>query len=846
MDKKTKNSSTKAAPAKAVNEHEEKQDLEQVLPMISLRGIIVTPHSNVQILAAREQSIQACMSAQESKQSLAVFCQNDDNEELPGKDGLQPIGLICKVSNGDYKDPDTYKCVIRGFARCELISIEKRSDSVIRYAKIRRCVEPKIDPVKAAHYVDALQASLLNAVKNSEAAVKGIIEKSVPNELVEDLKKEQRLNILTDVLAQILSFENADKRQLLNTIDPLQRAQILISLLNGYSYRRELEEHIKLEARRSMDQNQREYFLNEQLKAIRRELKLEGDDLSEVNEYRRKLKDFKAPQAVLTRLDKEIAKLASMSSSSSESIVVRNYIDSLFNIPWEVSSEVNKDLKKAQETLDAEHFGLEKVKDRILEYLAVQARSNEIHGPILCLMGPPGIGKTSLGASVAKATGRKYVRVSLGGLHDESEIRGHRRTYIGAMPGRIIQNLVKAGVNNPLFVLDEIDKIGRDGLHGDPADALLEVLDPEQNRSFNDNYVDLDFDLSNVLFIATANSYNIPEPLLDRMEVIDLSSYTEDEKFNIAKQYLLPKQLRLNALTAAEFALTDEAIMELIRYYTHEAGVRGLERLINELCRKVVKDKMLKASELEAQGKKPRARRTTVDVKQVGKLLGPRRYDFTSKLEENKVGLVNGLAWTSLGGDILQLEAVANEGSGKHQLTGKLGEVMKESISAAITLVRKRSGMLHLDQSFYEKCDLHIHVPEGATPKEGPSAGVGMVTAVVSALTGNPVRADVAMTGEITLRGDVLPIGGLKEKLLAALRGGIKTVLIPKDNVKDLWDIPEKVKNGLKIVPVKRIDEVLETALELDPCSFVPTTPWASKPKSSEEDSSKGSSVSNC
>ncbi len=822
----------------------------QVLPLITLRGIIVTPYSNVQILAAREQSIAACAYALDRKQSLAVFCQLNDADEHPDFESLLNIGVICKVREGAYKDPDSYRCVICGFDRIRLVRVIDSKDKNYREAEVE--LIPAWQPAGAEdqrrlkHYLDALQASLLNAMKNSRQAVRPLIDKSVPKEVLTSIEQENSLLVLTDVLTQILQLDMVDKRLLLCENNPLERAKVLISLLNGYSYREELNERICREAKISMERNQREYYLNEQLKAIKHELKVDYDEDADIEEYRQKLKALKAPAAVRNKIDKEISKLAIMSINSSENIMVRNYIDTLLSIPWEVGSEVNKDLLKAQRSLDADHYGLEKVKDRILEYLAVQARADNLHGPIICLMGPPGIGKTSLGASIAKATGRKYVRVSLGGLHDEAEIRGHRRTYIGSLPGRIMQNLIKAGVNNPLFVLDEIDKIGSDGVHGDPSAALLEVLDPEQNKSFADNYVELEYDLSKVMFVATANSYNIPGPLLDRMEVIDLSTYTEEEKFNIAKKYLLPKQLRANALTEAEFALADEALTELIRYYTHEAGVRGLERLINELCRKTVKDKILKEARLKAAGKKVQQRRTVLTVKQVGKLLGPRRYDFTSKLEENKVGLVNGLAWTSLGGDILQLEAVANEGTGKHQLTGKLGEVMKESISAAITVVRKRAGMLHLKQNFYEKCDLHIHVPEGATPKEGPSAGIGMVTAVVSALTGNPVRADVAMTGEITLRGDVLPIGGLKEKLLAALRGGIKLVLIPKENEKDLWDIPQNVKKGLEIVPVSHIDEVLSRALVNDPTSFMPQSPWAQGVLAEEQGAGHGSAVSNC
>lgn len=820
-----------------------------LFPLITLRGLIVVPHATVQIVAAREQSIEACKQALLGEDNdLAVFCQRNDNAENPGKEGIYPIGLICKVSNGQYKDADTYKSLIRGYARVRLVEIVDDPKKKFRQARVEFLPDVKPEPKVWRRYADTLQASLLQALANSDNSVRPFIDKAVPEELVNRIKRETNLDKLTDMLGQVLIMDNSEKILLLSLNDPVERAKVLITRLNGYSYKTELDNRIREEAKISMERNQKEYFLNEQMKAIRRELNTEFDEEAEINEYRERLKEKKYPKAVQERIEKEIKKLSAMSMNASENTTVRNYLDTLLSIPWTEKSEVNKDILKAQEVLNADHYGLEKVKDRILEYLAVQSRSDSLHGPILCLMGPPGIGKTSLGASIARATGRKYVRMALGGLYDESEIRGHRRTYVGALPGRIISNLIKAGVKNPLFLLDEIDKVAQDNFHGDPSAALLEVLDPEQNKAFNDNYVELDYDLSEVLFIATANSYNIPEPLLDRMEIIDLSSYTEEEKFNIAKKYLLPKQMRINTLKDREFALTDEALTELIRYYTHEAGVRGLERLLNELCRKTVKEVLLKDAKVRAEGKTPRHRKVTITPAVIAKLLGPRRYDFTSKLSENKVGLVNGLAWTSLGGDILQLEAVANEGTGKHLLTGKLGEVMKESISAAITLVRKRAASLHLDPSFYEKCDLHIHVPEGATPKEGPSAGIGMVTAVVSALTGNAVRSDVAMTGEITLRGDVLPIGGLKEKLLAALRGGIKTVLIPAENEKDLWDIPENVKNGLKIVPVKRIDEVLPRALEHDPLTFMPDTPWKEKSadKTAAKDSKDGTAHSNC
>ena len=626
------------------------------------------------------------------------------------------------------------------------------------------------------------------------------------------------------MLTQVLKLDFQTRLMLLSSTNPVERGRIIISALNGYSYRSELEGHILDLAKKSMEKNQKEYFLAEQLKAIKKELGVNVTEDDDIEQFKTRNQELKAPNYVHERIDREIRKLNSMSINSSEYSVVRNYIDTLLSLPWEVSSTVNYDLKKAKETLDKEHYGLTKVKDKILEYLAIQSRTDKLHGPIICLMGPPGIGKTSLGKSIANATGRKFVRLALGGMHDEAEIRGHRRTYIGALPGRIIANMAKVGVNNPLFLLDEIDKVVNSN-QGDPSSALLEVLDPEQNSTFEDNYVEIEYDLSNVMFVTTANSYNIPAPLLDRMEIIDLSSYTEDEKLHIAKEHLFPKQLRLANVSNKEILISDEVLLHLIRYYTHEAGVRELERILIEIIRKTVKDFMIK---------NPKAKKLTpkqIELSDIQAMLGPNRYDFTSKLNDNKVGIVNGLSWSTLGGDILQLEAVANIGKGKHQVTGKLGDVMKESITIAISVVRTLAQNLHLNQDFFETSDLHVHVPEGAVPKDGPSAGVGMVTAIVSALTGNRVRSDVAMTGEITLRGDVLPIGGLKEKLLAALRGGIKTVLIPKENEKDLWDIPKIVSEKMNLKFVSRIEEVLSVALENDPNTFIPTTHWKAKDK---------------
>lgn len=806
-----------------------RKDTVTELPMVALRGLTLSTGSRIKMTVGRRRTLAAFEAVHEgSYPELVAFLQKDDQVSNPGRDDVYPTGILCKLT--EYaplpEGAPRHSATIMGYKRVRLISLKDAPSGEYRLATAEILEEPQCDEIQLKKTRDVLRSSLDYARKNGTEGNRNVLSSLLPEKTLNELFENESLSRITDMLAQIIELDQSTKLMLLQNLNPLERAQILISALNGFSYRQELERHVLDEAKKAMEQNQREYFLNEQIKAIRRELGMDENTDSEIQEYRQKNRALKAPEYVHERIEREIRKLSGSGSGNSENTVVRNYLDTLLTIPWEAGSEISTDLKHAQEVLNKDHYGLDKVKDRILEYLAVQQKSGGLHGPIICLMGPPGIGKTSLGESIARATGRKFVRVSLGGLHDEAEIRGHRRTYIGALPGRIISGLIKCGVNNPLFLLDEIDKTS-DSYHGDPSAALLEVLDPEQNKTFTDNYVDLEYDLSKVMFVTTANSYNIAEPLLDRMEVIDLSSYTEDEKMHIAKEHLVPKQLRLANLKKDELELPDETLLELIRYYTHEAGVRGLERLINEICRKCIKESLLS----EKGRRRRRMEKRIVTPADLGRMLGPRRYDFTSKLRENKVGLVNGLAWTSLGGDILQLEVAANEGKGKHILTGKLGEVMKESITAAITLVRSLGGRLHLDPAFYEKCDLHVHVPEGATPKEGPSAGVGMVTGIVSALTGNPVRADVAMTGEITLRGDVLPIGGLKEKLLAALRGGIKLALIPKENEKDLWDVPEKVKTGMKIVPAGRIEDVLKNALENDPFSFAPITPWKAKAK---------------
>ena len=732
--------------------------------------------------------------------------------------------MICNLINLTQKDEHTSQCLFSGFSRIKLIEIIDDEKVAFRQARVQVLPEEECEPKDIADTQSVIKSSLQYAIDSSDKTARALIEESVPKHLIKTILEETSLSKLTDMLTQVLKLDFQTRLMLLSSTNPVERGRIIISALNGYSYRSELEGHILDLAKKSMEKNQKEYFLAEQLKAIKKELGVNVTEDDDIEQFKTRNQELKAPNYVHERIDREIRKLNSMSINSSEYSVVRNYIDTLLSLPWEVSSTVNYDLKKAKETLDKEHYGLTKVKDKILEYLAIQSRTDKLHGPIICLMGPPGIGKTSLGKSIANATGRKFVRLALGGMHDEAEIRGHRRTYIGALPGRIIANMAKVGVNNPLFLLDEIDKVVSSN-QGDPSSALLEVLDPEQNSTFEDNYVEIEYDLSNVMFVTTANSYNIPAPLLDRMEIIDLSSYTEDEKLHIAKEHLFPKQLRLANVSNKEILISDEVLLHLIRYYTHEAGVRELERILIEIIRKTVKDFMIK---------NPKAKKLTpkqIELSDIQGMLGPNRYDFTSKLNDNKVGIVNGLSWSTLGGDILQLEAVANIGKGKHQVTGKLGDVMKESITIAISVVRTLAQNLHLNQDFFETSDLHVHVPEGAVPKDGPSAGVGMVTAIVSALTGNRVRSDVAMTGEITLRGDVLPIGGLKEKLLAALRGGIKTVLIPKENEKDLWDIPKIVSEKMTLKFVSRIEDVLSVALENDPNTFIPTTHWKGKDK---------------
>ena len=758
-----------------------------IYPIITLRSIIITPAANVQLIAARENTVLALKEALERKQDIVVISQTADSELRPAKEDLARVGVVANILNGSYNEKDQYRSTIRGFARVSIVRLIDDPSDQVRHAEVEFLKEQEVEPLVAARYIDALKAALHTALDIQKQGGRAIMDSNIPAEMISTICDSTTLGDLADGLSQILMLPNHDKKYILESLDPVARAKSLIAFLNNFSYKAEVDKKIAEDARAAMDRSQRDFYLNEQLKAIKRELNIQVDDSNDIEEYRQRIAALDAPEEVLNRLQKEVSRLSIMSLNSGENSMVRNYIDTLLSIPWRKSSQLNRDLSKARDILEQDHYGLKKVKDRILEFLAVQTRreQKDPHGQILCLMGPPGIGKTSLAASIAKATGRKYVRVALGGMYDESEIRGHRRTYIGAMPGRIIQSMIKSEVNNPLFLLDEIDKISTNSYHGDIASALLEVLDPEQNNTFNDNYVDLEYDLSHVFFIATANSYNIPPALRDRMEIIDLSSYTADEKFHIAREHLLPKQLEKNALTPEEFDISDDGLKELIVHYTLEAGVRNLERIIAELCRKVVKELMIKPPKDPSKVKK-----RVLGVKEIQKLIGPKRYDFTSKLKDNRIGVVNGLSVSSVGGDMLQVEVVANEGKGSHLLTGQLGSVMKESVFAAIAWVRSHARAFSMAPDFYQYVDLNVHFPEGAIPKDGPSAGCATVTAIISALTNNPVRA----------------------------------VCIPQENEKDLWDIPKNVTTKLEIVPVKTIDEVLDIALVNKPKTFKPTT----------------------
>ena len=783
------------------------------LATLPLRDVIVYPHMVLPLFVGREKSIAALENAVSNEEPVFLLAQTDAAVEDPVAADLYQTGTVAQVLQV-LKLPDgTVKVLVEGLYRGQVLTIEDTGGLFVSH------IETVKDNDSESH--PELKAVRRTLLAQFEQYAK--LNKKIPAEIVNSINGISDNSRLADTVAAHLQLKLEQRQQILETADVVARMEFLLSCLESELDIMQVEKRIRGRVKRQMEKSQREYYLNEQVKAIQKELG-EEDERSELDALEAKIKEAGMTKEAEEKCLSELKKLKMMPPMSAESTVVRNYIDTLLELPWKKKSRVSKDIVKADLVLNADHYGLEKVKERILEYLAVQKRMDKLKGPILCLVGPPGVGKTSLGESIAKATGRKYVRMALGGVRDESEIRGHRRTYIGSMPGKILQNMAKAGVKNPLFLLDEIDKLGSD-FRGDPASALLEVLDPEQNNKFADHYAEVDYDLSDVMFIATSNSLNIPTPLLDRMEIIRLSGYTEDEKINIAMQYLVPKQMKRNGVKEGELVVEESAVRDIIRYYTREAGVRSLDREIAKICRKVVmqitlsEDKKRSSETKKTSKAKPKA--VKVNEKNLHDYLGVRRFDYGVAESENRIGQVTGLAWTEVGGELLTVEAVALPGKGVIQCTGQLGDVMKESVSAAWSVVRSRAESVGLAPDFYEKKDIHVHVPEGATPKDGPSAGIAMTLAMVSAFTKIPVRADVAMTGEITLRGEVLPIGGLKEKLLAALRGGIKHVLIPKDNVKDLEEIPENVKTGLTIHPVKWIDEVLALGLETQPESWI-------------------------
>ena len=791
------------------------------LPLLPLRDVVVFPHMVIPLFVGRPKSIKALDAAMESGKHILLVAQKQAAKDDPGAEDLYEIGSVATVLQM-LKLPDgTVKVLVEGTQRARIESVKDQSELLTAQAR------PIAVDAGPAHEVEAMRRALL---AQFDQYVK--LNKKIPPEILTSMSGIDDGGRLADAIAAHLPLKLEQKQQVLEMSDPVKRLEHLLGLLEGEVDILQVEKRIRGRVKRQMEKSQREYYLNEQVKAIQKELG-EGDENADLEEMEKKVKAARMSKEAEAKAMNELKKLRMMSPMSAEATVVRNFVDTLVGLPWRKKSKINKDLAHAVEVLDADHYGLEKVKERIVEYLAVQQRVDRLKGPILCLVGPPGVGKTSLGQSIAKATNRKFVRMSLGGVRDEAEIRGHRRTYIGSMPGKILQNMSKIGVRNPLFLLDEVDKMGMD-FRGDPSSALLEVLDPEQNSTFVDHYVEVEYDLSDVMFVATANTMAIPAPLLDRMEVIRLSGYTEDEKIAIAKQYLLPKQMKNNGIRPDEVHVAESALRDIVRYYTREAGVRNLERDISKICRKVVKGLLLKESEGKARKAKGPVEVTS---KNLDKYLGVRRFTYGIAEKKNQVGQVTGLAWTEVGGDLLTIEAVALPGKGKTTSTGKLGEVMNESIAAALSVVRHRSRQLGIASDFYTKTDLHIHLPEGATPKDGPSAGAAIATAMVSILTGIPVRCDVAMTGEITLRGEVLPIGGLKEKLLAAGRGGIKTVLIPEENVKDLVEIPDEIKNRIEIRPVRWIEQVLEATLERQPAPLpddrkdaeppVPATPAA-------------------
>lgn len=778
-----------------------KKQAKQVMPVLPLRDVVVFPHMVIPLFVGRDKSIRCLERAMEMDKQVFLVTQKDGSQDDPQENELFSIGTIANILQL-LKLPDgTIKVLVEGIQRAKLVNLVEQSTDDFFIGNIIEVEEPNLELVNEA----------LIRVVLSNFEEYGKLNKKITQEVIDSIRLIKDPAQLADSIAATLFIKVEQKQDILGCLDLEKRFEFLIAMMESEIDLLQIEKNIRQRVKQQMEKAQKEYYLNEQIKAIHKELGDIENKPDEFEELKTKIEQAKMPKEAMEKVLAELNKLKMMPAMSAEATVVRGYIDWMLQVPWAKKSKVKKSIKEAQKVLEHDHYGLERVKDRILEYLAVQGRVNKIKGPILCLVGPPGVGKTSLGQSIAKATGREYVRMALGGVRDEAEIRGHRRTYIGSMPGKLIQRMAKVGVKNPLFLLDEIDKMSSD-MRGDPASALLEVLDPEQNNAFNDHYLEVDYDLSDVMFVATANSMNIPAPLLDRMEVIRLAGYTEDEKLNIAKQHLLQKQIENSGLKDSEIIIDDSAIMGIIRYYTREAGVRSLEREIAKICRKVVKQLALNS----------KTKSITVSETNLKDFLGVQRFDYGKIEDENRIGQVNGLAWTEVGGDLLTIESVSVPGKGKLTYTGSLGDVMQESIQAALTVVRSRADKLGINSDFYEKRDIHVHVPDGATPKDGPSAGIAMCTSLISSLTGNPVKANVAMTGEITLRGQVLPIGGLKEKLLAAHRGGIKTVIIPIDNVKDLEDIPDNVKSELDIHPVKWIDDVITIALANNPFGMEP------------------------
>ncbi len=793
----TEKNEDKSVMSEAESVHaKDKQAAKSSIPLLPLRDVVVFPNMVIPLFVGREKSILALEAAMAKEKRLVLLTQKNAVHDDPSIDELYNVGTMANILQM-LKLPDgTVKVLIEGESR---VAINKINSGAYLSVDVSRIDEE----LPSARELQELVQTLLSQFEKLSK-----LSKKVPNEIVQSLSSIQDPVRLIDTVAAHLELKIADKQDVLEEFNVAQRAEMLLAVIEGELDLIQVEKRIRGRVKKQMEKSQREYYLNEQMKAIQKEMGAINENGNEFEELENKIKTAGLSEEAQKKAEGELKKLKMMSPMSSEASVVRSYIDWIVSLPWKKRSKVRHDIVKAREILDDDHYGLDEIKDRIIEYLAVQSRVKKIKGPVLCLVGPPGVGKTSLGQSIAKATNRKYTRIALGGLRDEAEIRGHRRTYIGSMPGKLLQKLAKVKVKNPLFLLDEIDKLGMDH-RGDPASALLEVLDPAQNHTFNDHYLEVDYDLSDVMFVCTSNSMNIPPALLDRMEIIRIPGYTEDEKLNIAQRYLLPKQIEDNGLKANELDVSEGAIRDIVRYYTREAGVRSLEREIAKICRKVVKQ-VLEDKQLSA---------VAVNSDTLEAYLGVRKFSFGVADEQDRVGQVTGLAWTQVGGELLTIECVAVKGKGKVVRTGKLGDVMLESIQAAMTVVRSRASGYYIDEAFHETHDIHIHVPEGATPKDGPSAGIAMCTAMVSSFTGIPVRSDVAMTGEITLRGQVLAIGGLKEKLLAAHRGGIKTVIIPSENEKDLKEIPENIKSDLEIVPVKWIDEVLDLALAYSPDS---------------------------